>query len=195
MKKIIFYLILLIIFILLIWKYNKPPENFTLFDFTQKYFNLDGVLEDGNYLIKVQNEELYLGYDLSGSNYMSSLIIPNSDPPKNLSSLYDISGKIIMKKSFNDSNIIFNIINNKIKIPNNSSSILVWSNYGLTPNNENCSLITLSINYNQNETNFNFLNINPDYTLGNSYLKLDKNAKITTFKNKYVVFNFLKLTI
>ena len=108
------------------------------------------------------------------------------------SSLFNFNGKLISTTSLTDPRIIFKVYNNKISIGSGMSEILVWSRYGLIPNNENCPLLTLATNYTPPDGYFNFLQINNDYTLGNSYLKLDKNGKITTIKSRYGYFDFYK---
>ena len=190
MKKFFFYLILLIIIILIVYNLNKNKENFTINDMTQVYLDSSGNLSNGNYIIKLRNADTYLSYTSESSNYITNLIIPGKT--QKLSSLFNFNGKLISTTSLTDPRIIFKVYNNKISIGSGMSEILVWSRYGLIPNNENCPLLTLATNYTPPDGYFNFLQINNDYTLGNSYLKLDKNGKITTIKSRYGYFDFYK---
>lgn len=204
MKKYIFYFIIIVIIIIILYK-NKNEnvnkninknvnknvnEKFTQDDISQVYLDSSGYLPNGRYIIKIKSKNEYLSYDYNTTSYLTNLILPLSRTSEKISDIFDVSGKLLTTTSLDNPNIIFSIYNNTLYTSSNKSSFLVQTKYGIIPNNENCSMLTLPPNYTPPSNYFNMLKIFPDYTLGDSYLKLDINGKITTFKHRYSNFDF-----
>ena len=191
-KYTLYFILLILICILFLYNYFKKNENFTENELEQVFLDSNGKLPNGLYIIKFKNKNEYLSYEYNTQNYFSNLIIPLTKPPQKISSVFDVSGKLITSTSLDNPNIIFKINNNILYTSSSKSSFLVSTKYGIIPNNENCSMLTYPPYYTPPEDLFKKLQINNDYTLGFSYMKLNKFGKITTFQHRYANFNFYK---